>query len=484
KADAESKPPLLLACRSSRAFIAATVCLAIFTDIFLYGIIVPVLPFAMTNRIGIPNDSLQQWNAIFLACYTIAVCVGSPVAGIYADHSSSRRWPLLLGLLALAGSTLLLCLGKTAALFVVGRLLQGFSAAIVWSVGLALLADTFGDKIGVAMGYSSIAMSLGLLVAPAIGGVVFDKLGYYAVFYIAFGCIFLDILLRLAMIEKKVARQWTSEEEVMEEGRSDSDREQTLTSDGREVISTTEDEIELPGRATFEKSSEEGVSGVTPKVGETAMKSVVARSPAKYPRLRLIKSRRMLVANWGIITQSAVMLSWDTVLPLYVKQTFSWTSTAAGLIFFAIFIPGFLSPLVGHLSDRYGARWPSFAGFLASIPILVCLRFVTSNTLDQKVLLAALLALMGVTLTFSNTPLMAEITYAIEAEEKKNPGVFGEAGVYGLGYGLFCTSFALGGTIGALLSGYVMAGAGWTTLTWALAIWMAGAAVVVGLWAG
>lgn len=91
---------------------------------------------------------------------------------------------------------------------------------------------------------------------------------------------------------------------------------------------------------------------------------------------------------------------------------------------------------------------------------------------------------MGVALAFSSTPLMAEITYAIEAEEAQHPGVFGQKGVYGLGYGLFCTAFALGGSIGALMSGYVMAGAGWSTLMWALAIWMAGGAVVVGLAAG
>lgn len=153
-------------------------------------------------------------------------------------------------------------------------------------------------------------------------------------------------------------------------------------------------------------------------------------------------------------------------------------------MFFTLFIPGFISPLVGYLSDRYGARWPSLAGFVASIPLLVCLRFVSQDTLSQKVLLGVILSLVGVTLSFANTPLMAEITYAIEAEEAKTPGVFGTKGVYGLGYGLFCTSFALGGSIGSLMSGYVMAGRGWGTLTWALAVWMAGGAVVIGLFAG
>lgn len=167
-----------------------------------------------------------------------------------------------------------------------------------------------------------------------------------------------------------------------------------------------------------------------------------------------------------------------------MKSTFHWSSTAAGLIFFCIFIPCFSSPVAGWLSDRYGARWPSFTGFALSIPLLVCLRFVTEDSIGPKVLLGALLALLGATLTLCGTPLMAEITYAIEAEEAKSPGIFGEKGVYGLGYGLFCTAFALGGSVGSLMSGYVVAGVGWGTLTWALAVWMLGGAVVVALTVG
>jgi len=147
-------------------------------------------------------------------------------------------------------------------------------------------------------------------------------------------------------------------------------------------------------------------------------------------------------------------------------------------------VPGFSAPLVGILADRYGARWPSLAGFVASVPLLVCLRFVTENTIGQKVLLGALLALLGMTLTFCNTPLMAEITYAIEEKEKRRPGMWGEKGVYGIGYGLFTTAFALGGTAGSLLSGYVNAGPGWGTMTWALAIWMASGIPVVAIWLG
>lgn len=77
-----------------------------------------------------------------------------------------------MGLGALAASTLLLCLGQSLALLVLGRVLQGISAAIVWTVGLALLVDTVGhERVGQAMGYVAMSMSVAILVAPLLGGV-------------------------------------------------------------------------------------------------------------------------------------------------------------------------------------------------------------------------------------------------------------------------------------------------------------------------
>jgi MFS family permease len=171
-------------------------------------------------------------------------------------------------------------------------------------------------------------------------------------------------------------------------------------------------------------------------------------------------------------------------VPLYVKNTFQWDSTAAGLIFLCVMVPGFASPLVGKLADRYGARWLSVTGFAVSIPPLVCLRFVTSNTMAHKVLLCVLLAVLGTTMiTLATTPLMAEMTYAIDEREAQQPGIWGEKGVYGIAYGLWTTAFALGGTIGSIQAGYLNAGPGWGTTTWSVAIW-AIAGAVVSLWLG
>ncbi|KAJ4306101.1 hypothetical protein N0V88_000897 [Collariella sp. IMI 366227] len=476
-----SKPPAYLEFRSSTPFILFTVCLAIFTDILFYGLIVPVIPFSLSEQVGLPENKVQHWTAILLACYNAALFLGSPVAGFYADRTQSRRWPFILGLIALCASTLLLCLGKTIVLLVIGRILQGLSAAIVWSVGLALLVDTIGKDIGYAMGYVNIAMSVGLLISPVIGGAVYASAGYYAVYYIAFAVIVCDIALRLVLIEKKVARQWPSGHETETVGVTTPDadsvtRERPEPDERQHAGTRSEKRVEAGDGPAASPSPTGGGSG-------SDANSPGARLTTAHPHRELFKMRRILAVLLGTVIQAAIVFAFDTVVPLYVKDTFQWNSTAAGLIFICVMVPGFASPLTGMLADRYGARWLSLAGFALSVPPLVCLRFVTSNTLGHKVLMCAMLALLGGTLiSLATTPIMAELTYAIEDREAKQPGVWGKKGVYGIAYGLWTMAFALGGTVGSIMAGYINAGPGWGTTTWSFAIWaVVGVFVSLGL---
>lgn len=175
----DTHKPAFFEIRSSKWFIVTTVSAAVFTDLFLYGIVVPVLPFALTSRAGVAPNDVQTWISILLAVYGAALLAASPFCGWFADRSSSRRLSLLIGLAALGGSTIFLTVGSSIAVFVVGRILQGFSAAVVWVVGLALLADTVGqEQVGEMMGWVGMAMSLAILVAPLLGGIVFDRYVY------------------------------------------------------------------------------------------------------------------------------------------------------------------------------------------------------------------------------------------------------------------------------------------------------------------
>jgi MFS family permease len=147
-------------------------------------------------------------------------------------------------------------------------------------------------------------------------------------------------------------------------------------------------------------------------------------------------------------------------------------------------VPSFLAPLVGWASDKYGPRWLTVSGFILAIPFWVLLRLVTHDSLSQKVLFCALLSLIGVSLTLVMPPLMAEITYVVEAKEKESPGRFGTTGAYAQAYGLFVTAFAAGTLIGPVWAGYVRTAAGWATMSWSLGLFSVAAAVPCLIWTG
>ena len=98
---------------------------------FLYGIIVPVIPFALQSRSDVEQDKVQYWVSVLIAIYGASLLAFSPVCGWLADRGSSRRSPLLFGLFALLGSTVLLQLGNSIDVLIAGRVLQGASAAVV-----------------------------------------------------------------------------------------------------------------------------------------------------------------------------------------------------------------------------------------------------------------------------------------------------------------------------------------------------------------
>ena len=136
--------PIGLNWRSSTLFIVSTVGIGLFTDLFLYGLVVPILPFILQDRVDLRPDQIQSHVSGLLAAYAGASVLFSPLAGIIADKLPTRQLPFLVGLTALLLATLLLFLGQNVAVLTVARVLQGISAAVVWTIGLALVLDTVG----------------------------------------------------------------------------------------------------------------------------------------------------------------------------------------------------------------------------------------------------------------------------------------------------------------------------------------------------
>lgn len=158
-----SVPPAGLTWRSNTFFILATVAVGMFTDLFLYGLIVPILPYLLQDRLGLPADQVQSHVDGLLVAYAGASVLFSPVAGYIADKTSTRQAPFLLGLVTLMLATFLLFSGGSVAVLTIARVLQGISAGFVWTIGLALCLETVGpENLGKIIGSVS-ATQYGIL---------------------------------------------------------------------------------------------------------------------------------------------------------------------------------------------------------------------------------------------------------------------------------------------------------------------------------
>lgn len=139
--------------RSRSLFIVTTIALGLFTDLFLYGLPVPLLPYILKDRLKLPARKIQSCSSSLLAAHAISSVVFCPFAGLLSDKCSGRKMPYLAGVLILLLATIMLFLGGNMATLVIARVLQGGSGALVWTVGQAILVDTVGAKnVGKATG--------------------------------------------------------------------------------------------------------------------------------------------------------------------------------------------------------------------------------------------------------------------------------------------------------------------------------------------
>jgi MFS family permease len=329
-------------------------------------------------------------------------------------------------------------------------------------------------QLAQATGWVSLGMSLGILISPLLGGIVYEHAGYNAVFGMTYALIGLDIVLRLLLVEKKVAARWDSETCAQAPAAASEELGITMASTDTPTTQTSDPEKSAP------------ITADQPEVDATQYRQRLRdRLP---PVFSLLYSRRLWAALLASLLQAALMTSFDSVLTIHAANVFGWSSTGAGLLFLPIVIPGFLAPLFGWLSDKFGGRYFATVGFLCACPPLVCLRFVDENSIKDKILLCALLAIIGLFLALTFPPIMAEISSVVEAKEKSmlargHPG-FGSGGAYAQAYALFNVAFAAGCMVGPLLAGFVVEDRGWPTMAWVLGLISAVAAVPTLLWLG
>lgn len=200
------------------------------------------------------------------------------------DKVKHRQSPYLLGLILLAVAMAVLTAAHAAAWYLVARAIQGAATAMVSVAGIAIIIDSIERKsLGQALSYSGIATTVGFMLGPLLGGVVYRNGGFYAVFGMAFGIIGLDAFLRMILVEKRVAKRWSSPPPDPEQ----SEPEQKKSSETSEAPKTT--------------------SATSP------VASGQERPRTKFAFFMLLKQPRILITLWAVLVGGIVLSAFDAV---------------------------------------------------------------------------------------------------------------------------------------------------------------------------
>lgn len=169
---------------------------ALFTDMLVHGLAVPVLPLLPTVVEAGPAAT-----GVLFSSYAVAMIVATPFAGRIVDRHGPKT-PLLIGLVGLAAATVMFAIGGPYWLLLVARLAQGVAGGMSWVAALSLIAATTAlERRGQAMGIALSTITLGVLIGPPLAGFLVQHFGPASPFLFAASVALLDGVLRIVLVK-------------------------------------------------------------------------------------------------------------------------------------------------------------------------------------------------------------------------------------------------------------------------------------------
>lgn len=310
---------------------------------------------------------------------------------------------------------------------------------------------------------------MGSLLAPLLGGVLYEKTGYAGVFGISVAVLAVDFIMRLLVIEKKVAKRYDA---AISQNVSDP-----------EIISDRGQNGE-PALAAGDQGEEQPLLGKKEDENFKLSKEQ-SRIARKITILPCLGNPRLATAFLVAFIQAVLLGNFDATIPTTAQELFGFDSLKAGLLFLPLgAIDMVVGPISGWFVDKYGVKPGAVLGYTYLVPVLILLRLPHQGDKDQVFLYGGLLALCGVGLAFIGAPSLVEAGTVVQRYYEANPDFFGEQGPYAQLYGLNSMVFSLGLTVGPVLAGGLKQRLGYGNMNLVLAAISLATAVLCFLWLG
>lgn len=258
------------------------------------------------QRLSLNPAYTQRFTTELLFILGLISVPSAPIIGHFADKTHSRKTPLLIALFGCLIGTLLVATTLSIWAVYAGRILQGISGTGAWIVGFAMLTDAAGAKhMGKTLGLAGSFITAGVIMGPAVSGVLLQWLGYWPAWAVPLGLLGVDFLARLAMVEEVRSS-------AASEGRGSS-------SSGREAVDGDREEEE----EEEEESSPLLAGDVVPD------EEVKKRQRRGFYRI-VLSNGTAWAAMLNVVAFAMILSGFDATLPLHLRDAFGWGPAPIG----------------------------------------------------------------------------------------------------------------------------------------------------------
>jgi EmrB/QacA subfamily drug resistance transporter len=348
------------------------------------GVFMSTLDSSMVN-IALPTIMREFHSSLYttewvVMIYLLTITVLLLFWGHLGDRIGRRRI-YAAGMLTFGTGSFLCSISPSVALLITYRFLQAVGASMMMSSGPALIRDFFPTaRLGRNLGLIGIAVSLGLMAGPSLGGILIEYFSWRYIFFITapIGLIFSLFAWWVLPARKKTA---------------DTEAFDWLGS----LAWTFSGSIALflfakpPAAWSDSWHFIAAASGLT--VFYLFIRHEMRATNPLFP-LHLFKRKFFSIAVICALISFSVLFSVTLLTPFYLDRVLGLTASRIGITMMAIPVSvGVVAPVSGWLSDHIGARYLTTAGLLVSVIGLLLLAALGAEVTPLAV--AWRLALLG-----------------------------------------------------------------------------------------
>jgi len=373
-----------------------------YTALFITAFASFITPFMGSSiNVALPDIGRAfEMDAVTMSWVNTSYLLSSAVflvpMGKLADITG-RKKIFLYGIAILTGASAAIVFSPDSLSFILLRVVQGFSSAMIFGTALAILTEVFpARERGKAMGINISAIYLGLTLGPFLGGILTNQMGWQSIFLVVvpFGIVVFSLSIT------KLRQEWA-------EARGEPFDWPGSLVYGASLTAFMYGLSELPGPTGFILSAA-GIGGIILFVRIERLR--------RYPVFNMnlfLKNRTFAFSSFSALINYSATFGISFLMSLYLQYVKDMSPQGAGeILVIQPVIMALCSPFTGRLSDRFDPGVVSTFGlFLLTVGLFV---LATLTARSSLVFIGAVLATFGLGFAFFSSPNTNAIMGSVE----------------------------------------------------------------------